>query len=76
MLVKQSVIDAMNTKGFKMVEGAASLKDYVVVELRHPYSSTRILHLKTQEAVEVFNKECSGAWGVFRKQLPQSESKV
>lgn len=68
MLVSQKVIDGMEAKGFYMAEGAAVINDVVVVELRHPFRSTRAMTLKTQESVNVFNNEVSpGAWAVFRK---------
>lgn len=67
MLVSKKVIDKMEERGFEMVEGAAVLNDSVVVELRHPYRSTKVLTLKTPEAVAVFNQECgSDSWAVFR----------
>lgn len=67
MLVRQEVIEEMNKRGFELVEGCAILDDRVVVELNLPYQMTKVLHLKTPESVEVFNKECGSHWGVFRK---------
>ncbi|HGF5004103.1 TPA: hypothetical protein ACF334_004479 [Vibrio parahaemolyticus] len=79
MLVRQEVIDEMKNRGFELVEGCAILNDRVAVELNIPYRMTKVLHLKTPEAVELFNNECSGAWsgglGVFRKQSQEIELK-
>ncbi|NRB79178.1 MAG: hypothetical protein HRU38_10985 [Saccharospirillaceae bacterium] len=70
MLVSKRVIGEMDSRGYGLAKGAEIINDVVVVELRHPYSSTKTLTLtlKTQESVDLFTKEVdSDAWGIFRK---------
>ncbi|SGZ03537.1 hypothetical protein [Moritella viscosa] len=68
MLVSERVINGMERRGYSQTKGAALLNDVVVVELRHPFPSTKTLTLKTQESVDLFNKEVSlDSWGIFRK---------
>lgn len=66
MKVSQQVIDAMEAKGFVMVEGAAILNDTVVTEMKMPYEHTRQLVLNSAQAVNVFNNECSDRFAIFR----------
>lgn len=73
MKVSQQVIDAMEAKGFVMVEGVAILNDTVVAEMKLPYEHTRQLVLNSHQAVSVFNNECSDRFAIFR---PRTEVMV
>ncbi|UTZ44532.1 hypothetical protein [Vibrio campbellii] len=67
MSVSQGVITKMNERGCELVEGAAVLNDFVVVEFKLPSPQTRVMRLTTPKSVEVFNKECTDGWSVFRQ---------
>ncbi|SGZ03539.1 Putative uncharacterized protein, partial [Moritella viscosa] len=43
MLVSERVINGMERRGYSQTKGAALLNDVVVVELRHPFPSTKTL---------------------------------